>query len=72
MSASHSALQLDAYRDFELGWVAGQVNHFDAPSSKSSVTFKRVGMATLLFMKPFFPAMAIFLKGISIGLKAGG
>jgi len=33
--------------------------------------FKSVGMDPLLFTKPLFPAMTIFLKGISIGLRAG-
>ena len=39
---------------------------------KKLVTFKSVGMAPLLSIMPLFPAMAIFLKGISIGLGAGG
>ena len=39
---------------------------------KISVTFKRVGRDALLFKAPLFPAMAIFLKGISIGLGARG
>ena len=35
-------------------------------------TFKSVGMGPLLFTTPLVPAMTIFLKGISIGLGAGG
>jgi hypothetical protein len=38
----------------------------------SLVTSKSVGTGLLLFLNALFPAMAIFLKGISIGLKGGG
>ena len=38
----------------------------------SLVTFKSVGIDLLWFLKSLFPAMATFLKGISIVLGAGG
>ena len=41
-------------------------------STNPLVTFKSVGMDPLLSTMPLFPAMAIFLKGISIALGAGG
>jgi hypothetical protein len=40
--------------------------------TKILVTFKSVCMDPFLFTMPLFAAMAIFLKGISIALGAGG
>ena len=39
---------------------------------KSLVTYKSVRIGLLLFPNALFPAMAVFLKGISIGLRGGG
>jgi hypothetical protein len=36
------------------------------------VTFRSIAIDSLLFTKPLVPAMAILLKGISIGREAGG
>jgi hypothetical protein len=39
---------------------------------KNLVSFRSVGIDPLSFTASLVPAMAIFLKGLSIGLRAGG
>ena len=51
-------------------FAANPIFGVDAPNLL--VSFKSVGMAPLSYTAPPVPAMAIFLKGISIGLRAGG
>ena len=40
--------------------------------AEKKTTFSQVGVSPVFLTTPSFPAMAVFLKGISIGLKAGG